>query len=1505
MAPKTRRAKQKAQSSSPAIPPKFGSGQLNITEKDFAKRYLLFQKKPILPLLLIDLEALKPFGLDKAVDNLIVSPEWRHLLFDFKEDIHIDLVHEVMATLKVHQLYNVPSAAPAISFRLGSQNMNFTMDELSKLLNFDEFQGYSQDQEAKVERLTFLRNEKEFKDEIAIAQGSLKPSQAAHNSTVTFIKEEYEVIQYVLSRSICGRKSGSKTRRAKQKAQSSSPAIPPKFGSGQLNITEKDFAKRYLLFQKKPILPLLLIDLEPLKPFGLDKAVDNLIVSPEWRHLLFDFKEDIHIDLVHEVMATLKVHQLYNVASAAPAISFRLGSQNMNFTMDELSKLLNFDEFQGYSQDQEAKVERLTFLRNEKEFKDEIAIAQGSLKPSQAAHNSTVTFIKEEYEVIQYVLSRSICGRKSGSKTRRAKQKAQSSSPAIPPKFGSGQLNITAKDFAKRYLQFQKKPILPLLLIDLEALKPFGLDKAVDNLIVSPEWRHLLFDFKEDIHIDLVHEVMATLKVHQLYNVPSAAPAISFRLGSQNMNFTMDELSKLLNFDEFQGYSQDQEAKVERLTFLRNEKEFKDEIAIAQGSLKPSQAAHNSTVTFIKEEYKVIQYVLSRSICGRKSGSKTRRAKQKAQSSSPAIPPKFGSGQLNITAKDFAKRYLQFQKKPILPLLLIDLEALKPFGLDKAVDNLIVSPEWRHLLFDFKEDIHIDLVHEVMATLKVHQLYNVPSAAPAISFRLGSQNMNFTMDELSKLLNFDEFQGYSQDQEAKVERLTFLRNEKEFKDEIAIAQGSLKPSQAAHNSTVTFIKEEYKVIQYVLSRSICGRKSGSKTRRAKQKAQSSSPAIPPKFGSGQLNITEKDFAKRYLQFQKKPILPLLLIDLEALKPFGLDKAVDNLIVSPKWRHLLFDFKEDIHIDLVHEVMATLKVHQLYNVPSAAPAISFRLGSQNMNFTMDELSKLLNFDEFQGYSQDQEAKVERLTFLRNEKEFKDEIAIAQGSLKPSQAAHNSTVTFIKEEYKVIQYVLSRSICGRKSGSKTRRAKQKAQSSSPAIPPKFGSGQLNITEKDFAKRYLQFQKKPILLLLIDLEALKPFGLDKAVDNLIVSPEWRHLLFDFKEDIHIDLVHEVMATLKVHQLYNVPSAAPAISFRLGSQNMNFTMDELSKLLNFDEFQGYSQDQEAKVERLTFLRNEKEFKDEIAIAQGSLKPSQAAHNSTVTFIKEEYKVIQYVLSRSICGRKSGSKTRRAKQKAQSSSPAIPPKFGSGQLNITEKDFAKRYLQFQKKPILPLLLIDLEALKPFGLDKAVDNLIVHQLYNVPTAAPAISFRLGSQNMNFTMDELSKLLNFDEFQGYSQDQEAKVERLTFLRNEKEFKDEIAIAQGSLKPSQAAHNSTVTFIKEEYKVIQYVLSRSICGEIVVNPQNSSNLYHVFSWENPSQTLVSALLNENYHPWERALCFGARIEKCERCWVIYEDFKVGLEELEDMHGTRIEPVVPCGHVGIWEKLIKAKE
>nr|GMC63141.1 hypothetical protein Iba_chr02cCG10510 [Ipomoea batatas] len=51
------------------------------------------------------------------------------------------------------------------------------------------------------------------------------------------------------------------------------------------------------------------------------------------------------------------------------------------------------------------------------------------------------------------------------------------------------------------------------MLIDLEALKPFGLDETMDRLVIVPEWRHLLFDFKEDIHIDRVHEVLTTLRV--------------------------------------------------------------------------------------------------------------------------------------------------------------------------------------------------------------------------------------------------------------------------------------------------------------------------------------------------------------------------------------------------------------------------------------------------------------------------------------------------------------------------------------------------------------------------------------------------------------------------------------------------------------------------------------------------------------------------------------------------------------------------------------------------------------------------------------------------------------------------------------------------------------------------------------------------------------------------------------------------------------------------------
>ncbi|XP_019151896.1 PREDICTED: uncharacterized protein LOC109148618 [Ipomoea nil] len=42
------------------------------------------------------------------------------------------------------------------------------------------------------------------------------------------------------------------------------------------------------------------------------------------------------------------------------------------------------------------------------------------------------------------------------------------------------------------------------------------------------------------------------------------------------------------------------------------------------------------------------------------------------------------------------------------------------------------------------------------------------------------------------------------------------------------------------------------------------------------------------------------------------------------------------------------------------------------------------------------------------------------------------------------------------------------------------------------------------------------------------------------------------------------------------------------------------------------------------------------------------------------------------------------------------------------------------------------------------------------------------------------------------------------------------------------------------------------EITVNPQDTSNPYHVSASENPSQTLVSILLNgNNYYPWERAM------------------------------------------------------
>nr|GMC64163.1 hypothetical protein Iba_chr02dCG2330 [Ipomoea batatas] len=51
------------------------------------------------------------------------------------------------------------------------------------------------------------------------------------------------------------------------------------------------------------------------------------------------------------------------------------------------------------------------------------------------------------------------------------------------------------------------------MLIDLEALKPFGLDETMDRLVIVPEWRHLLFDFKEDILISILTGSMRYLEV--------------------------------------------------------------------------------------------------------------------------------------------------------------------------------------------------------------------------------------------------------------------------------------------------------------------------------------------------------------------------------------------------------------------------------------------------------------------------------------------------------------------------------------------------------------------------------------------------------------------------------------------------------------------------------------------------------------------------------------------------------------------------------------------------------------------------------------------------------------------------------------------------------------------------------------------------------------------------------------------------------------------------------
>nr|GMC75191.1 protein C2-DOMAIN ABA-RELATED 4 [Ipomoea batatas] len=64
-------------------------------------------------------------------------PEWRALLLDFREEIHADLLLEVMTTQQVGSGFELPSTK-YISFTAGAIGFHLSADEISRLMDVDD-----------------------------------------------------------------------------------------------------------------------------------------------------------------------------------------------------------------------------------------------------------------------------------------------------------------------------------------------------------------------------------------------------------------------------------------------------------------------------------------------------------------------------------------------------------------------------------------------------------------------------------------------------------------------------------------------------------------------------------------------------------------------------------------------------------------------------------------------------------------------------------------------------------------------------------------------------------------------------------------------------------------------------------------------------------------------------------------------------------------------------------------------------------------------------------------------------------------------------------------------------------------------------------------------------------------------------------------------------------------------------------------------------------------------
>nr|GMC62790.1 hypothetical protein GOBAR_AA35343 [Ipomoea batatas] len=152
--------------------------------------------------------------------------------------------------------------------------------------------------------------------------------------------------------------------------------------------------------------------------------------------------------------------------------------------------------------------------------------------------------------------------------------------PKVPQIRGSGTLRFNSAEHRERYQVYMQKPVVPPYVIKLDTLEEFGIREEVEAFLGEKEWKYLLVDFEDEIYPDLVLE------------------------------FSPDDLSRYLEIDAMQGLSE--EELEERELEVPNMQEFWTELS----GTNTRYDASSSKSSLFSKPVKLIQYALSRSICG-------------------------------------------------------------------------------------------------------------------------------------------------------------------------------------------------------------------------------------------------------------------------------------------------------------------------------------------------------------------------------------------------------------------------------------------------------------------------------------------------------------------------------------------------------------------------------------------------------------------------------------------------------------------------------------------------------------------------------------------------------------------------------------------------------------------------------------------------------------------------------------------------------------------------